>query len=51
MRFLDWKRAFDNTDQVMIHSALYRLSIPEKLLHVIGSFYEAPRFRVKDLEG
>jgi len=51
MLFLDWEKAFDKVDQDMLTNALYRLNIPDKLLKIIASFYENPKFRIKDMEG
>jgi len=51
MLFLDWEKAFDKVDQDMLTNALYRLNIPDKLLKIISSFYENPKFRIKDMEG
>jgi len=51
MLFLDWEKAFDKVDQDMLLNALFRLNIPPKLVKIIASFYNEPKFRIKDSEG
>ena len=51
MLFLDWEKAFDKVDQVMLIEAIKRLNIPDKTVNILKSFYTNPQFRIKDKEG
>ena len=45
--FLDWEKAFDKVDQQRMIQALARLNPPPKMLRVLQSLYQAPKFRAK----
>ena len=40
MIFLDWGKAFDNVYQDELINAVRRMSIPEKMLEALKSFYD-----------
>ena len=50
MIFLDWEKAFDKVYQDELVNAVRRMNIPEKMLRALKTFYENPRFRIKDME-
>eukprot|EP00969_Alexandrium_andersonii_P053007 2328685-Alexandrium_andersonii.AAC.1 len=49
--FLDWEKAFDKVDQKKLVDAIARFGVPDKMIRVLRSFYDGPRFRVRDREG
>ena len=51
MIFLDWEKAFDKVFQDELINAVRRMNIPEKVLNILKTFYENPRFRIKDRQG
>ena len=51
MIFLDWEKAFDKVFQDELLNASRRMNIPEKMLKVLKTFYDNPRFRIKDRQG
>ena len=51
MVLLDWEKAFDKVFQDELINAIRRMNIPEEMLEALKTFYNNPRFRIKDMEG
>ena len=49
--FLDWEKAFDEIDHEELIKAIKRLNLPDKIIRVIKSFYENPKFYIEDKLG
>jgi len=44
---LDWEKAFDKVAQDKLMETLHRLKVPSKIIQIIKSFYDEPKFKVK----
>ena len=49
MIFLQWEKAFDKVYQDEVINAVRRMNIPEKMVSALETFYDNPRFRIKDM--
>ena len=48
---LDWEKAFDKVNQQMLVQTIELINVPPKIVRVLETFQNDPRFRIKDSEG
>ena len=52
--FLDWERACDKVDQIVVVDALNKLNLADTVIDIIKRFHNNPqfcKFRIKDGQG